>query len=249
MAKDSKKEQKRILIESNTGKKFLVKELTEDYHTSFGIISSKDLKGQKTKIKSSTGKEFLLLDATFPDLWEQFQRGPQIMLQKDVGLIIAKTGINKDSEVVDAGGGSGSLCLSLANICKKVTVYEIHPEHHKVVQKNIALTGMNNLILKHEDISKGIKEKNLDLITLDLPEPWQVTKHAEKSLKEGGYLVVYLPNLLQMQRFVLSLKGTSFKLLETVELLERKWFINEQIMRPEFQMLGHTGFMCFCRKM
>ena len=118
-----------------------------------------------------------------------------------------------------------------------------------LLSEDIALTGMNNLILKHEDISKGIKEKNLDLITLDLPEPWQVTKHAEKSLKEGGYLVVYLPNLLQMQRFVLSLKGTSFKLLETVELLERKWFINEQIMRPEFQMLGHTGFMCFCRKM
>ena len=46
-----------------------------------------------------------------------------------------KTGINKDSEVVDAGGGSGSLCLSLANICKKAAVYEINPEHHKVVQK------------------------------------------------------------------------------------------------------------------
>ena len=239
---------KKIVIEPSTGKKYLVKELTEDYHTSFGIISSKDLKGKKTKIKSSTGKEFLLLDATFTDFWEQFQRGPQIMLQKDIGLIMTKTGINKDSEVLDAGGGSGSLCLSLANICKKVTVYENNPEHHKVVQKNIVLSGLANVTLKQDDIYKGIKEKELDLITLDLPEPWQVTKHAEKSLKEGGFLVVYLPNLLQMQRFVLSLKGSSFKPLETLELLERKWFINEQIMRPEFQMLGHTGFMSFCRK-
>ena len=242
-------DRKKILIEQNSGKKFLVKDLTEDYHTSFGIIISKDLKGKKTKIKSSTGKEFVLLDATFPDLWEQFQRGPQIMLQKDIGLIIAKTGINKDFEVVDAGGGSGSLCLSLANICKRVTAYENNSEHHKVVQKNIALVGLNNATLKQDDIYKGIKEKELDLITLDLPEPWQVIKSADKSLKEGGYLVVYLPNLLQMQKFVLSLKGTSFKLLETLELLERKWFINEQIMRPEFQMLGHTGFMAFCRKM
>lgn len=242
-------DRKKILIEQNSGKKFLVKDLTEDYHTSFGIIISKDLKGKKTKIKSSTGKEFVLLDATFPDLWEQFQRGPQIMLQKDIGLIIAKTGINKDFEVVDAGGGSGSLCLSLANICKRVTAYENNSEHHKVVQKNIALSGLTNVNLKQDDIYKSIKEKELDLITLDLPEPWQVVKSAEKSLKEGGYLVVYLPNLLQMQKFVLSLKGTSFKLLETLELLERKWFINEQIMRPEFQMLGHTGFMAFCRKM
>src|SRR3989338_11042927 len=119
---------KKILIETNSGKKYLIKDLDEDYHTSYGIISSKDLKGKKTDIKSSTGKAFLLLDASFPDLWEQFQRGPQIILQKDIGLIIAKTGINKNSEVVDAGGGSGSLCLSLANICRKITVYEIHPE-------------------------------------------------------------------------------------------------------------------------
>src|SRR3989344_5864475 len=103
------------------------------------------------------------------------------MLQKDIGLIMAKTGINKDSEIVDAGGGSGSLCLSLANICKKITVYETHPEHHKVVQKNITLSGLNNVTLKHDDIYKGIKEKELDLITLDLPEPWQVVRDAEIS--------------------------------------------------------------------
>src|SRR3989344_1689834 len=133
--------------------------------------------------------------------------------------------------------------------CKKVTVYETHPEHHKVVQKNIALCGLTNVTLKQEDIYNGIKEKELDLITLDLPEPWQVIKHAEKSLKDGGYLVIYLPNLTQMQKFLTSLKGTSFKVLEVLELLERKWAINEQIMRPEFQMLGHTGFMAFCRKL
>src|SRR3989338_7110913 len=142
------KTNKKLLIEQSTGKRFLVKELTEDYHTSFGIISSKDLKGKKSNLKSSTGKGFLLLDATFSDLWEQFQRGPQIMIQKDIGLVIAKTGINKDSEIVDAGGGSGSLCLSLANICKKITIYETNPEHHKVVQKNIVLSGLSNVTLK-----------------------------------------------------------------------------------------------------
>ena len=88
----------------------------------------------------------------------------------------------------------------------------------------------------------------MDLITLDLPEPWQVI-YAEKALKNGRYVVSYLPNLTQVKRFLDSLKGTSFKVLETVELLERRWAINDLIMRPEFQMLGHTGFITFCRKM
>src|SRR3989338_10308920 len=240
---------KKILIEPNSGKKFIVKDVNEEFHTSFGVISSKDLKSKKSEITSGSGKKMLLLDASFADLWENFQRAPQIMLQKDIGLVMAKTGINKDSEIVDAGGGSGSLCLSLANICKKITVYETHPEHHKVVQKNIVLSGLTNVTLKHDDIYKGIKEKELDLITLDLPEPCQVIKHAEKSLKDGGYLVIYLPNLTQMQKSLASLKGAPFKVLDIIELLERKWAINEQIMRPEFQMLGHTGFMAFCRKL
>ena len=238
-----------MLIETGTGKKFLVKDTGEDYHTSFGVIKSKDLKSSKSPVRSSTGKTFLLMEASFPDLWENFQRGPQIMLQKDIGLILAKTGINKKSEVVDAGGGSGSLCLSLANVCKKVTVYENNPEHHRVVQRNIALTEMDNITLKQEDIYGGIKEKNLDLITLDLPEPWQVIDHAEKSLKNGGHLVIYLPNLTQVKKYLESVRGTSIKVIETLELLERRWIISDQIMRPDFQMLGHTGFMIFCRKM
>ncbi|KKU80856.1 MAG: Glycosyl transferase family 2, partial [Parcubacteria group bacterium GW2011_GWA2_47_8] len=56
--------------------------------------------------------------------------------------------------------------------------------------------------------------------------------HAEKSLKDGGYLVIYLPNLTQMQKSLASLKGAPFKVLDIIELLERKWAINEQIMRP-----------------
>ena len=124
------------------------------------------------------------MDASFVDLWENFQRGTQIILQKDAGLIMAKTGMAKEWEVVDAGGGSGSLCLALANICKKVTVYEINPEHHKIVYRNIALSGVQNVVLKQDDIYKGIREKNLDLITLDLPEPWRAVSPCGKSAEE-----------------------------------------------------------------
>jgi len=239
----------KILIEQNTGKKHLVKDLEEDFHTSAGIIKSSDLKSSKSQVISSKNKFFSLLPPSFPDLKEFLNRGPQIMLPKDIGLIIAKTGINPSSTVVDAGGGSGNLCFSLANICKEVTVYEINPEHYTILSKNKELLGFQNVTLKQENIYLGIKEKDLDLVTLDLPEPWQALPPVEKSLKLGGFLVIYLPNLLQVKQFIEATVNSGIKVLETVELLERKWKIEERIMRPEFEMLGHTGFLTFCRKL
>ena len=241
-------------MEKHTGKKYLVKDLQQDFYTAEGTISKKDLQleqkqSEQTEIKTNKNKTFLLLEPTFPDLWESLQRGPQIMLQKDIGLILAKTGVNKEYVVVDAGGGSGSLCLSLANVCKQVTTYENNPEHYTIVMKNKELFGMKNLAVKKQNIAQGIEEIGVDLITLDLPEPWDVIVHTEKSLKAGGFLVVYLPNLLQMKQFIDATKGTAIRVLETLELLERKWKIEERIMRPEFEMLGHTGFLCFCRRL
>lgn len=238
---------KKILVHQKSGKKFLVKDLEDNFHTQYGVIKSADFKLEN--VESSKGEKFSVIDVGFTDLWEELNRGPQVMLQKDIGLIIAKTGINKNSKIVDAGGGSGALSFSLANICKEITVYEINPEHFSILSKNKQLFGFKNINLKQDNIYEGIKEKNLDLINLDLPEPWRVTEHAEKALVKGGYLVVYLPNISQMKMFIDSCHRTNLKVLETIELLERKWKIEDRIMRPEFQMLGHTGFICFVRKL
>ena len=238
---------KKILVERKTGKRYFVKDLHEDFHTSAGIIKSKDLR--KEVAISTLDKEFFVLDPSFSDLKENLKRGPQVMIEKDIGIILAKTGINKNSKVVDAGGGSGSLCLSLANICKEITVYEINAEHYDVVAKNISLFSMKNIELKQANIYEGISEKKIDLLTLDLPEPWQVIGHAEKALKIGGHIVVYLPNLNQVKMFIDSCRRSSINVIETLELIERKWKIEDRIMRPEFQMLGHTGFLVFCRRL
>ncbi len=239
----------KIIIDKETGTKYVVKNIKEDFHTSAGVIKSKDLQFAKGIVTSSKGKDFFVLESQFADLWENMQRGPQLMLPKDIGWILAKTGVNGQSKIVDAGGGSGSLCLSLANVCKEVIVYEVNREHHRILLKNIAAFGFTNINVKQEDIYKGIVETELDLITLDLPEPWKVTLHAENSLKNGGFVVVYCPQINQAKQFIDSVKGTRIKIIETVELLERTWKIEGQIMRPEFEMLGHTGFLTLGRKM
>ena len=239
----------KILIEFKTGKKHYVKDLNDNFYTPLGTVKSKDLRGRKNIVETDKGNKLFLLEPSFTDLWENLKRGPQTVKQKDIGLILSKTGVNPKSKVVDAGGGSGSLCLSLANVCKEVTCYEINPEHYDVVAKNIKYFSFKNITLKQENIYQGIKEKNVDLITLDLPEPWQVTGHAGNSLKVGGHLVVYLPNINQIKQFIDSTKGSKIEVIEVLELIERKWKIEEKVMRPEHEMLGHTAFLCFCRRL
>ncbi|MBI4152183.1 methyltransferase domain-containing protein [Candidatus Woesearchaeota archaeon] len=239
----------RVLLHHKSKKLFLVKDLADNFHTPFGTLSKADLQSSKEKIKSDKGELFTVLQPSFSDLYHQLQRGPQVMIQKDIGLILAKTGVNQESRVVDAGGGSGSLCLSLANVCKEISVYEINPEHYDIVQKNINMMGFTNITLKQENVYKGISETDIDLVTFDLPEPWLALEHGEKALKTGGWLVVYLPNLLQVKEFIEATKKTKIYVLETLELIERKWKIEDRIMRPEFEMLGHTGFLTFARKL
>ncbi len=241
--------QKLLISVKGKRKKYYVTDTSQEYLTSEGLISAKDLQSKQEIVKTDKETEFYLLDPQLPDLMEKLKRAPQIVTPKDIGLIIAKTGINKNSMVVDAGGGSASLSLALAHICKKVTCYEINRAHLDVVEKNKAFFGATNLTTKYGDIAKELSEKNLDLITLDLPRPWEVLEKAKTALKRGGFLVVYLPNLVQMKNFYDQLKESKLKYLETVELIQRNWKMEGHIMRPETNMVGHTGFMMFCRKL
>ena len=244
----NRKSIKKVLISTRTKHKYYLKSLDEDFVTNEGIIKTKDLKSKKEVVETNKGKKFYLLNPMFSDLWENLNRGPQIVQSKDIGLIITKTGVNKDSIVVDAGAGTGSLALSLANVCKKVTCYETNENHLKISQKNKEMFDMKNLEIKKGDVAEELTENNLDLITLDLPEPWKVIEKAERALKLGAYLVVYLPNILQMKQFTDATRRTQIKVIETVELIERPWKFEERIARPETAPMAHTGLICFCRR-
>jgi tRNA (adenine57-N1/adenine58-N1)-methyltransferase len=52
---------------------------------------------------------------------------------------------------------------------------------------------LKNLKVKKKSIYEGIEEKEVDIITLDLPEPWLAVGPAEAALKVGGFIVSYLP--------------------------------------------------------
>lgn len=228
------------LIITKDGKKYL----TKDKSISLNEGYIKNIKLGKNKTHS--GKVVYAINPGFSDLIKKIKRGPAIILEKDIGLIIAETGINKNSIAVDAGAGSGYLAAYLANICKRVITYENRKEFFKIAKNNFEFLNLKNIEIKNKDIYKGISEKSIDLITLDLAEPWKVLKHAKKALKQGGFLVCYLPTINQVINLVKMIKEP-FMLMKTTELIERKWITDKRI-RPESRMIGHTGFLIFIRK-
>jgi len=228
---------------------FYSKDLKQDLHTKFGFIKSKDLKKKKGIVKTNTGKEFFIFPANFSDRFRKIKRGAQIITLKDAGAIISETGLNKDSKVLDAGGGSGALACVLGNIAKHIVTYEIRKEFVKIIQENIKNLDLKNVSVKNKDITKGISERNLDLIVLDLLNPEKVVKQSEKALKPGGFLVVYLPSITQIVDFVKEIRrNKNLVLIKVLETIQREWKIEDKIARPEFRMLGHTGFLVFVRR-
>jgi len=217
-----------------------------DLHTNYGVVKEKDLKESKNVVKSHEDKEFLIFDANFIDQLDKIKRGPAIMTPKDIGVIITNTGIGKDSVVLDAGTGCGVTASLLARVVKKVITYEVNKEFFNLAKKNFEFLEIKNVEQKNLDIYEGINEKDLDLITLDLPEPWRALEHANKSLKSGCFLVAYLPTITQVSELVSN--SQNFLHEKTLEILEREWHVEGKKVRPKNQMLGHTGFLVFLRK-
>ncbi len=215
-----------------------------DLHTHKGVLKEKDIiKGGL--INTHKGIKAFVFPLTIPDFVEHLRRGPAIINPKDFGLIVGLTGINKQSIVVEAGTGSGAMTIMLASIVKKVYSYEKRKDFFEIAKKNIALTNLNNIVLKNKDFSL-VEEKNVDLIFLDLLNPEQFIDTAYSSLKQGGFLVTYTPQISQAMDVVRNAKN--FFLVDVVQPLSIHWVLNNKIVRPRHIQRVHTGFLTFLRK-
>ena len=112
----------KVLINSN-GKRFLWK--SGDLHTEDGIIKESDIRNRSNKIKSNVGKELIKFEGKFRDQLNELRSGPATVNAKDAGTIIAQTGINSKSKIVDAGSGSGFLSAYLSNITNNISIINI----------------------------------------------------------------------------------------------------------------------------
>ncbi|MBI4145294.1 methyltransferase domain-containing protein [Candidatus Woesearchaeota archaeon] len=229
---------------------YFVSDIAKDFGTMHGTIKAKDLKAKDGSIvKSSQGTEFIVLSPTFPDMFKRIRKQAQTVMAKDLGLILAETGVGADSLAVDAGAGSGAMACFLARHVKKVVTYEIRDDFLENVKANIKLLGLTNVTLKHGDITKNVAEKNVDLFTLDLPEPWHTIPVVAKALKVGGWLAGYCPHVSQVMQLADAIrKDKRLQLIKCVELIQRDWVVDAQRSRPDNRGVGHTAFLVFARK-
>ncbi len=194
---------------------------------------------------------FAVLRPSIADLVATVKRGAQIILPKDSSRIAFECDLRAGASVVEGGMGSGALTLVLARSVSpggRVVTYEVREDFARLAQENLERAGLAGAVeVKRADIRDGIAERETDAVVLDIPDPWNAVVNAEAALRTGGYFAAFVPNVEQGRETVLELRRRSFSEVRMLEILERTMEVGPGT-RPAFDMLGHTGYMVFARR-
>ncbi len=241
------------MILDERGKKYLLKEVKE-FQSDLGIITEEQIANAEIgdELKSHLNHSFKIVKPTVNDFIDLMERKCSILIQKDIGTVLAHTGLGAGDVVVDAGTGAGAIALNFGNVVGKegqVYTYEIREDFAEIASRNIENFGITNIEVKNQDIKEGINEKNVDLIFLDLPKPFEIFEEVYDSLKLGGWLVVYAPYIDQAETSYRIAKKLGFYNIEIIETLQRGLEVRPQGVRPQTRMVGHSGYLLFARKL
>jgi tRNA (adenine57-N1/adenine58-N1)-methyltransferase len=247
------KGEKIVLIDSNFKKYIIDLRDKTDKFKGIGVFNPISLEGIKYGGKIKIGeKNFWVLKPSLMDKLQSLKRNAQIILPKDAAHIIINCSVESGNNIVEAGIGSGALTIVLASMVSpngKIFSYDTRKNFIEHALKNVELANLSDYVFtKIKDITTGIDEKNIDVVVLDIPNPWDAIDHAWESLKIGGYFCSYSPLISQVENTVKKLKRKKFIEIKTMENIQREMIITEYGTRPSFNMLGHTGYLTFARK-
>jgi len=245
--------EKVILVDSK-GRQYLVDlEDGGEFHTHTGVVPHADLLGQPegVTVRSTTGARYTAMRPTLTDFVLRMPRGAQVIYPKDLGPILLLADVQPGVRIFESGVGSGALSMTLLRAGASVVGYEMREDFAARAQENVRSFLGDEASSRYEvhvrDTYEGIDERDVDRVVLDLPEPWQVVKHAEVALRPGGILVAYTPSVAQVMQLHDALESSGFHLAQTVEILQRTWHVEGQAVRPDHRMVAHTGFLTSAR--
>jgi len=235
----------RILL-IGEGREFFVKAGQGTLSTDKGQIDLGSLVGLSGGdiLTTHNGSKFTVRIPRPTDFFAYGKRSGAPMLPKDIGLVIAYTGMNHNDDVLDAGTGSGIAAIYFGGVAKTVKTYEIRPEFSTLAMKNITESKLTNVEAVAADFlaAEGI----YDVVHLDLQIQPEHVMHAFTLLRYGGYLACYTPFLEQMA-IVVDAAGGLFGEVHTHELIEREMTRSKRGTRPSTSVC-HSGYVTIARK-
>jgi tRNA (adenine57-N1/adenine58-N1)-methyltransferase catalytic subunit len=244
----------KVLLVDSKDRRYLVT-LTEGgaFHSHTGVIEHDEIAGtpEGTTFRSSRGSRFVAFRPRLSDFVLKMPRGAQVIYPKDLGPLLLLADIHPGVRVLESGVGSGALSMAMVRAGADVVGYELREEFATRATENVrGFLGPDasaRYRVELRNCYEGIDASDLDRVVLDLPEPWQVVKHAERALRPGGLLVGYTPTIVQAVQLRETLESSRFTLAETLEVPHRSWHIEGQSVRPDHRMVAHTGFLTAAR--
>lgn len=246
------------LLIDGKGRRYLIDlAVSEVFQYHAGALPHSEIIGAPpgSLLRSTTESRLMALRPRLADYVLKMPRGAQLIYPKDLGPMIHWGDIAPGHTVIEAGTGSGALTLALLRAVGAdgtVITVERRDDHRDHAARIISrfLGGLpDNLVMVAGDVCDVFADHpGADRLMLDLPEPWTVIEAAAGSLAPGGVVCAYLPNVPQVQRLTDALRRTGrFAVPETFEGLHREWRVEHRSVRPDNQMVGHTGFITVAR--
>jgi len=235
----------RVLL-VGAGREFYIKAGKGSLGTDKGQLDLAAIVGKNSgdTILTHSGAEFTIRIPRPTDFFTHGKRSGAPMLPKDIGLVIAYTGMNHNDDVLDAGTGSGIAAIYFAGVAKTVKTYEVRPEFSTLAMKNITDAKLTNIEAIPLDFlaATGL----YDVVHLDLQIQSEHVIHAYSLLRSGGYLACYTPFLEQMA-IVVDTAAERFSEVHTHELIEREMTRSKRGTRPSTSVC-HSGYVTIARK-
>ena len=173
-------------------------------------------------------------------------------MPKDSAQILFNCSIGPGNRVLEVGTGTGALTIVMAHSVGqdgKIITYEINEKHSRIAKSNIKLAGMGDIVeMRLADGGTCKDEGEYDAVTIDMPEPWTILDTMTRALKPGRYLCAYLPTMNQVEKTINAMRESGYIETHVLENIQRELVVGKGGTRPSFEMLGHTGYLCFGRK-
>ena len=228
------------------------------FHTTKGAVAHDELIGgpEGVVLRSVGGTQYLALRPLLNEFTVTMPRGAAVIYPKDAAQILMGADIFPGARVIEAGAGSGALTCNLLRAvggAGRVISYERRDDFAAVARRNVESFFSRPhpaWELRVGDLVETLGPEPVDRVVLDMLAPWECVDAIAQVLVPGGVICCYLATTTQLARTVETLRvHGGFTEPEASESLVRAWHAEGLAVRPRHDMVGHTGFLVFARRM